>query len=200
MKKKKMKLDIAVAPCFVNSIKKGIVQKLNSFLVRYSEKMEGVLIAYSKLKLAQPYGTIVNENPYVHCCFTMEGLVFSPKEGKWIEGVVHEVRENHVGLLVLGQFSASIYHDCMLPGYKYSVEEKEYKHEEGDASITVGCTILFRIQRYMRCICILKNELFRVHTASGMVSIDGSMLNDVVSKKRKKSSDSASKKHKKKKI
>ena len=75
---------------------------------RYAEPLSGVLLSYSGLRLKRPLGRISHDAPEVHVCVEFDATYFAPRVGDVLEGTVSRIGEDHIALLVLGVFNASV--------------------------------------------------------------------------------------------
>ncbi|NXH99605.1 RPA43 polymerase, partial [Pachycephala philippinensis] len=80
---------VALPPRFLGRKRSGIRAQLDAELLRYSESLQGVPVAYDNIKVA-------------------DFIIFSPKKGKKLVGVINKVAPSHIGCLIHGCFNASI--------------------------------------------------------------------------------------------
>ncbi len=118
---------IHVAPRFLGNLMEGIKAHLDASLLRYSPKLGGIPLCYSKVKVVSnlnevddsnaaandgattPSAPIIYDNPCVHVCIRVHWALFSPVAGRTIlPGTINAISPEHIGLLVLGYFSAII--------------------------------------------------------------------------------------------
>jgi DNA-directed RNA polymerase I subunit RPA43 len=98
----------------------GIDQEMTAQLMQYSEKLQGVILSFSNVKLERPVGAIMNEQPYIHCKVLADALVFRPREGMILEGVVNKIGSNHIGMLFAGVFNGSVAASELPKGYVHN--------------------------------------------------------------------------------
>ena len=60
------------------------------------------------MKLMQTSGIIMDDQPYVHFDVQVDFIVFKPRIGSLLKGVVNKTSVDHVGCLVYEHFNASI--------------------------------------------------------------------------------------------
>lgn len=99
---------MSLSPCHIAEPRVGIEQEMTSLLMRYSEPLSGVVLAFSNVRLAKPLGHIINEMPYIHCKVLADALVFQPREGMVLKGTVNKIGSNHIGMLFAGVFNGSV--------------------------------------------------------------------------------------------
>lgn len=137
------KLDIvehiSLLPCFVGRLSQGICEHLNKKLLRYSEPYRGVLLAYSKPRVQQSHGRILDEQPHIHFDLEYTAYVFRPVVGSIVCGTVNNVGEDHVGCLIYDCFNASV--------FSKSKREKRERHLNGlfTSKFQVGSLIWFKV-------------------------------------------------------
>lgn len=112
--------NVSLSPCHITEPRVGIEQELTELLMRYSEPLRGVVLAFSNVRLAQPLGHIINEMPYIHCKVLADALVFQPREGMALSGVINKIGSNHVGMLFAGVFNGSVAASALPKGFVHN--------------------------------------------------------------------------------
>lgn len=141
------KLELELHPSKTGNILGGVRDRLNNMLMRYSEDFGGVVLSYSNEKLTSTKGAILESLPYVHVQATAVLLLFSPTVGQTLEGVVNQVCGDHLGLLVMGVFNASIAVTDTEDSFDFDESEQswsgkvDYRHK-----ISVGTNVKFRLK------------------------------------------------------
>ncbi|RHZ22907.1 hypothetical protein DYB37_000958 [Aphanomyces astaci] len=153
-------MSCSLAPYHIQDPKKGLEDQLNHMLMKYSEPVQGVLLAFNSLQVINPYGHIINETPYIHVRIAADALVFRPTPGMQLTASVNKVGSNHIGLLLAGVFNVSIAATEMPSGFVHNYHEDAWVGQDSSA-IAVDDTVEFRV--------------LQVHVAHGVISIDGSM-------------------------
>lgn len=103
-----VELNVSLLPSALSDVKKNIEDALRAFLLKYSDGIKGVLLAFDNVELLGK-GTIFNELPHIHYKVSADVVVFSPSTGCQLEGVVTEASfPSHLSLTVLSYFNASI--------------------------------------------------------------------------------------------
>lgn len=100
----------------------SVENQMNKHLLRYNHKLEGVPICFSDVSLVpgKEYGHFFYEHPHVHVDVIAKVLVFAPTTNSAVTGRVTRVSENHVSILVLGLFNASVSGMEMKKAFKYN--------------------------------------------------------------------------------
>ncbi|KAE8896297.1 hypothetical protein PF005_g20504 [Phytophthora fragariae] len=156
----KVRHNVSLSPCHAMEPRVGIEQNLTEQLMRYSEPLQGVVLSFSDVQLAQPHGVIVNEMPYIHCKVLADALVFRPLEGMQLRGVVNKIGSNHVGMLFAGVFNGSVAESELPKGYVHNYAQDCWLGEDG-SSISVEDEVDVKV--------------LRVHVAGGMIAIEATM-------------------------
>ncbi|KAM5204166.1 DNA-directed RNA polymerase I subunit RPA43 isoform 2-T2 [Hipposideros larvatus] len=99
---------IALSPRYLNRKRTGIREQLDAELLRYSESLLGVPIAYDNIKVVGELGDIYDDQGHIHLNIEADFVIFSPEPGQKLVGTVNKVSSSHIGCLVHGCFNASI--------------------------------------------------------------------------------------------
>ncbi|NWZ66251.1 RPA43 polymerase, partial [Acrocephalus arundinaceus] len=126
---------VALPPRFLGRKRSGIRAQLDAELLRYSERcgggrpgtarhgpawhitvppppcpssLQGVPVAYDNIKVVGELGDIYDDQGFIHLNIEADFIIFSPKKGKKLVGVINKVAPTHIGCLIHGCFNASI--------------------------------------------------------------------------------------------
>ncbi|XP_056439149.1 DNA-directed RNA polymerase I subunit RPA43 [Gadus chalcogrammus] len=99
---------IGLAPMYIKRKRTGIQEELDTELLKYSEKLKGVPLAYDHISILGAQGDICDDNGYIHMDIAASFVVFNPEPGQKLLGIVNKLGASHVGCLVHGCFNASI--------------------------------------------------------------------------------------------
>uniref|UniRef100_A0A8C0GET1 DNA-directed RNA polymerase subunit n=1 Tax=Chelonoidis abingdonii TaxID=106734 RepID=A0A8C0GET1_CHEAB len=99
---------IALAPRYLSRKRTGIREQLDSELLRYSESLSGVPVAYDNIRVVGELGDIYDDQGFIHFNIEADFVIFTPKKGKKLVGVINKVAPSHIGCLIHGCFNASI--------------------------------------------------------------------------------------------
>ncbi|NXU90457.1 RPA43 polymerase, partial [Xiphorhynchus elegans] len=99
---------VALAPRFLGRKRSGIRAQLDTELLRYSESLQGVPVAYDNIKVVGELGDIYDDQGFIHLDVEADFVIFSPKKGKKLVGIINKVAPSHIGCLIHGCFNASI--------------------------------------------------------------------------------------------
>ncbi|NXY32430.1 RPA43 polymerase, partial [Pomatorhinus ruficollis] len=99
---------VALPPRFLGRKRSGIRAQLDAELLRYSESLQGVPVAYDNIKVVGELGDIYDDQGFIHLNIEADFIIFSPKKGKKLVGVINKLAPTHIGCLIHGCFNASI--------------------------------------------------------------------------------------------
>lgn len=102
------KLYITLPPCYVDDISAGLNDFLNSYLMKYLDALNGIVVAHTATKLLQDKGTILYDSPFINFGITTEFLVWRPSVGSCLCGAIQLQSVAHIALLLHGTFNAVI--------------------------------------------------------------------------------------------
>ncbi|CAI5963836.1 unnamed protein product [Closterium sp. NIES-65] len=103
------RLTLDIHPSRSGNVVAGVKEQLNNSLMRYSEQHGGIVLAYSNVLLfGRTAAILTGLNPYLHVSLSARLLLFAPRPGAFLEGVVNNVGADFIGLLVLGIFNAAV--------------------------------------------------------------------------------------------
>lgn len=153
---------IHVAPCYLGNLRAGVEAHLDTLLMKYSSKLAGVPLCYSRVELVDetalssssggstansviPSATIIYDNPCVHLQVKILWSLFTPRPGVRLPGIVNGVSREHVGCLVFGYFSALVSASHLEATYEWSEERQEWSHRRTGKTLVLEQTISFEV-------------------------------------------------------
>mmetsp|Transcript_6476 Transcript_6476/g.11146 ORF Transcript_6476/g.11146 Transcript_6476/m.11146 type:complete len:289 (+) Transcript_6476:94-960(+) len=159
--RKRVQFTISLLPWSMRNCEQAVKSSIRKMLLRYSDGLGGILLAYDDVKLQDPRnddnskgrGWILNELPYIHYEVTCRALVFSPSLGCELQGVVNGCFHSHIGILVMGNINAMVSAENMRrAGYKYDSELSQWTvGDDGYQTITNGSKIRFIVTKIHEC-------------------------------------------------
>ncbi|XP_078094616.1 DNA-directed RNA polymerase I subunit RPA43 [Mustelus asterias] len=155
---------IALSPLYLKRQKSGIERQLRTELHRFSESLQGVPIAFDKVKLIGELGDIYDDQGYIHLNIEANFVIFRPKIGQKLVGIVNKVAPSHLGCLVHGCFNASI------------PKPHQANGTWPDFAVTVGDSLKFEVLQLdadvagVLCIRGRLSKKYRVQAANGVAS------------------------------
>ncbi|XP_027892864.1 DNA-directed RNA polymerase I subunit RPA43 [Xiphophorus couchianus] len=99
---------VALPPVYLNKKRTGIQEELDAELLKFSQSLHGVPLAYDNIRIVTQHGDIYDDSGYIHMNIEANFIVFQPKKGQKLLGKVNKLGVSHVGCLVHGCFNASI--------------------------------------------------------------------------------------------
>ncbi|KAJ1651531.1 hypothetical protein IWQ61_007926 [Dispira simplex] len=117
-----IRMLIALPPCYTNDPMQGVYGYFNCFLMQHLPFVNGVVLAYSKVKLETSLGLVANEYPFAQFWVQAELLVWKPSPGSQLKGRINVQSNDHIGLLLYKNFNASIPAE-LIPDDKYEWRE-----------------------------------------------------------------------------
>nr|XP_033786819.1 DNA-directed RNA polymerase I subunit RPA43 [Geotrypetes seraphini] len=99
---------LALPPRHLRTKRTGVRQELDAELLRYSNGLKGVPVAYDNVKIVGELGDIYDDQGYIHLSIEADFVIFRPKKHHRLVGVINKVALTHIGCLVHGCFNASI--------------------------------------------------------------------------------------------
>lgn len=95
-------------PGCLGRIKHYVLEFLNSRVLKFSVALDGVVVAYDRVRITAVPARLVDEDPHLRFDVLARVLLFRPKAGSRLVGTVCKVGVDHLGCLVYGCFNASI--------------------------------------------------------------------------------------------
>ncbi|XP_035476718.2 DNA-directed RNA polymerase I subunit RPA43 [Scophthalmus maximus] len=99
---------VALPPMYLHKKRTGIQGELEAELLKFSESLKGVPLAYNNIRIMGQHGGIYDDSSYIHMDIEANFIVFQPKKGQKLLGKVNKLGVSHVGCLVHGCFNGSI--------------------------------------------------------------------------------------------
>lgn len=156
---------VSLWPSALADVRTRIRRQLDSLLMRYSTTLGGVPVAYTNPRARTRTAAIHEDSPLVHVDLTAEFTVFAPKPNMRLHGTVNKITPDHVGILVLGVFNASLPRDALHPNFEYDPETDTWAEPGFDSpSLGVGSQVAFNV--------------VSIESANGIVSLVGEMKSE----------------------
>jgi DNA-directed RNA polymerase I subunit RPA43 len=159
----KMEMVISLLPRDLADIQGALHASIRKILLRYSEGIGGVLLSFEKVKILGR-GEILNELPHIHYVVSLGGLVFSPKQGQILTGVIYECFHSHISLVLFGYFNASVpAAELQGSGYQFDARnltwQKSQQHGSLESVLSKGKIVSF--------------DCHKIYISDGVISIEG---------------------------
>uniref|UniRef100_A0A8C2C8Q6 DNA-directed RNA polymerase subunit n=1 Tax=Cyprinus carpio TaxID=7962 RepID=A0A8C2C8Q6_CYPCA len=125
---------VALPPLYLRKKRTGIQEELNAELLKYSSSLKGVPMAYDDIKIVGQHGDIHDDQGFIHFNIEASFVVFKPKKGSKLVGVINKMGVGHVGCLVHGCFNASVVKPSLLSSEQWR-----------DSGLSVGQNLEFEV-------------------------------------------------------
>ncbi|XP_057832672.2 DNA-directed RNA polymerase I subunit rpa43 isoform X2 [Cryptomeria japonica] len=146
----KSMLSAYLHPSRTDDVQQGVLQLLNSLLLRYNEEFDGVVLAYYDIKICNWTAKILSGfSPYLNLKLKAKLLLFSPKPGMVLEGKVNKVEKDYIGVILLGIFNAAVAFEDIPEEFCYQdnvVGIPLWASTSSGHVITLGSTIKFVVK------------------------------------------------------
>ena len=129
---------VALRPHYTGNIIEAVKDQLNDTLLKYSEEIQGIPVAYSNLSLPKgmKYGHVLGAQPWIHVDIKTTMVIFRPIRGLPLRGMVSQVSDSHVSLLIYGMFNASLSAHELSKEYTFNYENNIWEsYERGDIHV-----------------------------------------------------------------
>ena len=167
--RKKLELTISLLPAALENVLAHAEDALRIFLLKYSDGIGGILLAFENLKIISENknsvsGIILDELPHIHYRVSMDALVFSPTAGSKMSGTVTESSfHSHLSLVVHKYFNASISSNMLRDaGFEFDTIQLQWYYQRD-----TNATVLKRDDQ-IDFVC------HKLCESGGIISIDGS--------------------------
>lgn len=127
----------------------GAKESLKGMMMGWNDQMQAIPLQLHSLKLADHTGRIINENPCVHVTVKARWTVFKPRVGGLLKGVIRQQTPEHLSLLILGYFNATIPANQMSIGYRWNQLRAVWESPDGNA-LLCGATLEFMVLEVRR--------------------------------------------------
>ncbi len=129
-------MQLQVAPCYAQQLKKGIAQHMNNLMFTSSEVIGGVPVTWHKVALRAKSTRIEDTDPALAVPLTVKFLSFSVTAGACLKGRVTQLSHSHIGLLVSGVFNAAISCEHLPSSWTFQANAVAGQDDTGGAWIT----------------------------------------------------------------
>ncbi|KAJ4454716.1 putative DNA-directed RNA polymerase I subunit RPA43 [Paratrimastix pyriformis] len=101
---------LSLPPKYSGAPLEGVNEHFTKMLFKYDDALGGFPLTFSDVRFLDESAVIPDDAPMFTFRVGCKMLLFAPKPGERIVGVVNKVAQLHVGLLIYGFFNASIPH------------------------------------------------------------------------------------------
>jgi DNA-directed RNA polymerase subunit E'/Rpb7 len=130
----RVELKCAILPSDMSSPMDAVKLQLNEMLLKYNEELQAVPICFSKIEFdaGKNSGRVIAEQPWIHVDLVTSLLLFKPMPGRIIHGVINQISDGHISLLVYGMFNASIAAEEIGKKFKFNYGNQSWESPDGD--------------------------------------------------------------------
>ena len=156
---------VALPSACLGNVGAGVKSILSSYLMQYRDDIEGAILAFSDVALAQPHARVADAVPaLLHFNVSAKALLFRPRIGMVLEGVVCRIASDHIGLLVAGVFNASVSGASLVDNHVFDSTGDCWVDGDGN-TVRVGDRLALRVDK--------------LHKSAGLLQITGGLLRKV---------------------
>eukprot|EP01031_Cornospumella_fuschlensis_P034800 gene34800-42144_t len=128
-------MKLSLAPFMTADPVNAIKSHIDKLLYRFDDQLGGIPLAYEDVTFAdgKGLGRIFADHPWVFVeARVTKLLTFIPQVGMTVRGKVSQVSENHISLLVLGLFNASIGDKELRKKFSYNTVSNSWVSKSGE--------------------------------------------------------------------
>ncbi|KAE8716374.1 indole-3-acetic acid-induced protein ARG7-like [Hibiscus syriacus] len=156
-------------PSKSRNVSQAILRELGSWLFKFNETFDGVLLAYDVNIIDKKTKILSGVHPYFALKLKANLLLFSPKPDMLIEGKVVKLCQESIHVIVLGFSSAIITAENIRGEFKYRNKDGEELFTSKSHKrhvIKVGTMIRFLVKSFDEEILHITGSLMPAHTGS----------------------------------
>lgn len=162
-------LVVYVHPSKSKNVSEAILTQLSSQLFKFSESLDGVLLAYDVDILGALGKILPGIHPYFGVKLKSKLLLFNPKPNMLLEGKVVKLSQQAIHVIVLGFSSAVIIEEDIPKEFRYKIKSgKGYyaNRLQKKHKIKVGTIIRFTVKSFDEEILHISGSLLPTNTGS----------------------------------
>ncbi|KAK9002698.1 hypothetical protein V6N11_060281 [Hibiscus sabdariffa] len=162
-------LVVYLHPSKSRNVSQAILRELGSWLFKFNETFDGVLLAYDVNILDKKAEILSGVHPYFAAKLKANLLLFSPKPDMLIEGKVMKLCQESIHVIVLGFSSAIVTAENIRGELKYKNKDREELFASKSHKrhvIKVGTVIRFLVKSFDDEILHITGSLIPAHTGS----------------------------------
>ncbi|XP_056597515.1 DNA-directed RNA polymerase I subunit RPA43 [Triplophysa dalaica] len=99
---------VLLPPAYLRKKRTGLQEEFDSELLKFSRSLKGVPMAYDNIKIVGQHGDIYDDQGFIHLDVEASFVIFKPKKGSKLVGVINKIAVGHLGCLVHGCFNACV--------------------------------------------------------------------------------------------
>ncbi|KAK1374749.1 DNA-directed RNA polymerase I subunit RPA43 [Heracleum sosnowskyi] len=164
-------LVIYVPPSKSKNVSDAILSELSSQLFKFSESLDGVLLAYDVDMVGNLAKILPGIHPFFGVKLKSKLLLFNPKPNMLLEGKVVKLSQHAIHVIVLGFSSAVITEEDIPKEFRYKIKSgKGYyaNRLQKQHKIKVGTIIRFAVKSFDEEILHISGSLLPANTGSAL--------------------------------
>ena len=132
------KLHLKLLPSSLANIHAAVLRELSAMLLRIEPTLGGVPLSFKAMKIEGDSAAIFEDQPQIHLNVVVTFLVFAPEVGSVITGIVNNLADDTVGLLILNTFNAVIPRDDMPNDYAFDYDAAVWRSKTSGEVVSIG--------------------------------------------------------------
>jgi DNA-directed RNA polymerase subunit E'/Rpb7 len=132
------KLHLKLLPSSLANVRAAVLKELSAMLLRIEPTLGGVPLSFKAMKIEGDSAAIFEDQPQIHVKVAVTFLLFAPEEGSVISGIVNNLADDSVGLLILNTFNAVIPKNEMPKTYSFDYGASVWKSKTSGDTISIG--------------------------------------------------------------
>ena len=137
------KLQLKLLPSNLSNVHGAVLRELSFMLLRIEPTLGGVPLAIKSMKIEGASAPIFEDHPHVHVNVAVNFLLFAPETGSIISGIVNNLADDTVGLLILNTFNAVIPRDEMPLDFAFDYKKSSWTSSTTGQCLSIGSEVLF---------------------------------------------------------
>tara|TARA_R110002050_G_scaffold262974_1_gene403260 strand:- start:655 stop:1395 length:741 start_codon:yes stop_codon:yes gene_type:complete len=114
-----------IYPSQLSDIERGYAEFMESYVLKFVPSLQGAVVSFKDVEASSELGRIMNDQPEIHVDLKASFLVFSPKPGEELTGIVSNIGYDHVGVVICEKFNATITAEDILSTGLYVHDENQ---------------------------------------------------------------------------
>ncbi|KAJ1485152.1 hypothetical protein T484DRAFT_1794751 [Baffinella frigidus] len=112
-------VSLKLMPERIADVDGAVRKELSAMLLRLDHHLGGVPVTFSKVKILDSSAPLFDDHPQILIDVAADFLLFAPQPGQTISGVVNNVADDSLGLLILDTFNAVIPIEQLSKSFRY---------------------------------------------------------------------------------
>merc|ERR1719356_173921 len=127
---------IQIDPYYLRNILSGIELQLNDKLMRFTESLNGIVLAFDNIKIFGNSADITDDIPFISIDIEVDFLVLRFIKDEIVNGIITKFNRHSLDLLVFNTFNAQV-----------DIQKFQNNEQFKNAFLKIGQQISFQIKR-----------------------------------------------------